>query len=46
MFCKDQAEIGIIKSTLEMMDGNKARTAKLLGITRSQLYEKLKKYSL
>jgi transcriptional regulator of acetoin/glycerol metabolism len=29
-----------------MTDGNKSETAKLLGISRTSLYEKMKKYDL
>jgi DNA-binding NtrC family response regulator len=35
-----------IKDVLMMMDGNKSRAARMLGISRSTLREKLKKYSI
>ncbi|UCD71844.1 MAG: sigma-54-dependent Fis family transcriptional regulator, partial [Syntrophobacterales bacterium] len=35
-----------IRDVLMMMDGNKSRAARMLGISRSTLREKLKKYSL
>ncbi len=35
-----------IKDVLLMMDGNKSKAARMLGISRSTLREKLKKYSL
>ncbi len=48
-FCLDKAidelELNIISQALEQADGNKARAAKLLGIPRTSLYNKLKKYN-
>ncbi len=35
-----------IKNVLMMMDGNKSKAARMLGISRSTLREKLKKYSI
>ncbi|WP_079505706.1 sigma-54-dependent Fis family transcriptional regulator [Mesobacillus jeotgali] len=40
------AELGAIKKALSHTNGNKARAANLLGISRSGLYEKIKKYEL
>lgn len=42
----EDAELGAIKKALFQTSGNKAQAAKLLGISRSGLYEKLKKYEL
>lgn len=43
---KNQAERKAIIQALETTKGNKTKAALLLDITRSQLYEKLKKYDL
>lgn len=43
---KDYAERKAIMQALETTKGNKSKAAILLDITRSQLYEKLKKYDL
>lgn len=40
------AELGAIKKALNHTNGNKAQAARLLGISRSGLYEKIKKYQL
>jgi PAS domain S-box-containing protein len=40
------AELGAIKKALTQANGNKAKAARLLGISRSGLYEKIKKYQL
>jgi transcriptional regulator of acetoin/glycerol metabolism len=42
----EDAELGAIKKALSQANGNKAQAARLLGISRSGLYEKLKKYQL
>ncbi|MEH6943234.1 sigma 54-interacting transcriptional regulator [Bacillus sp. JJ722] len=42
----EDAEINAIKKALKQTKGNKAEAARLLGISRSSLYEKLKKYQL
>ncbi|MFI8684521.1 sigma 54-interacting transcriptional regulator [Rossellomorea sp. NPDC077527] len=42
----EDAELGAIKQALNQSKGNKAQAARLLGISRSGLYEKLKKYQL
>ena len=39
-------EVRSIKSALGLCGGNKSRTAKLLGISRSSLYNKIKRYSI
>lgn len=41
-----EAEREIILSALKAADGNKTRAARILGISRSRLYEKLKKFDL
>ena len=43
---RDDAEKEAIKQILEFCDGNKSRTAELLGITRGNLYYKLKRYDI
>lgn len=43
---KNQTEYKAILKALETSGKNKTRAAKILNITRSQLYEKLKKYNL
>ncbi|TMU87055.1 PAS domain-containing protein [Bacillus sp. BHET2] len=40
----ENAELGAIKMAMRQANGNKAQAARLLGISRSGLYEKLKKY--
>ncbi|WP_409254082.1 sigma 54-interacting transcriptional regulator [Bacillus sp. SCS-153A] len=42
----EDAELEVIKKALTQSNGNKAQAARLLGISRSGLYEKLKKYEL
>lgn len=42
----EDAELGAIKKALTQANGNKAQAARLLGISRSGLYEKIKKYQL
>ncbi|HAK73128.1 MAG TPA: sigma-54-dependent Fis family transcriptional regulator, partial [Sporomusaceae bacterium] len=43
---RHQAEKKAIIQALESTNGNKTKAALLLDITRSQLYEKLKRYDL
>ncbi|MDR7075932.1 transcriptional regulator with PAS, ATPase and Fis domain [Neobacillus niacini] len=40
----EKAEEMAIKEALKKADGNKSQACKLLGISRSVLYDKLKKY--
>ncbi|MEH7178173.1 helix-turn-helix domain-containing protein [Neobacillus vireti] len=40
----EKAEEMAIKAALKIADGNKSQACKLLGISRSFLYDKLKKY--
>lgn len=42
----EDAELGAIRKALMQTNGNKAQAARMLGISRSGLYEKLKKYQL
>ena len=42
----EEAERHTIINYLEVMNGNKSETAKALGISRTTLYEKMKKYGL
>lgn len=42
----EEAERSSIFEGLRMMDGNKSETAKLLGISRTSLYEKMHKYKM
>jgi len=43
---RNQAERKSIVRALETTKGNKSKAAKILDITRSQLYEKLNKYDM
>lgn len=43
---RSQAEIRIIRQALDLTHGSKPEAAKLLGIDRSQLYEKIKRYQI
>lgn len=42
----ENAELETIKKALSEMNGNKAKAARMLGISRSGLYEKIRKYQL
>ena len=42
----EETERHTIINYLEVMNGNKSKTAKALGISRTTLYEKMKKYGL
>jgi two-component system response regulator HydG len=42
----EEHEIKILQDTLEECGWNKKQTAKRLGISRSTLYDKLKKYQI
>jgi PAS domain S-box-containing protein len=42
----EDAEMGAIQMAISQANGNKAQAARLLGISRSGLYEKIKKYQL
>jgi DNA-binding NtrC family response regulator len=41
-----EVEKQVIEATLRHCDGNLSRAAKILGINRSTLYEKIKEYKL
>ena len=43
---EEEKEKQLILATLERTDGNRARAARILGISRTCLYDKLKKYSI
>jgi len=43
---KDEMEKASIENALRQAGGNKSRAAQLLGITRTSLYQKIKKYNL
>ena len=42
----EESETAIIHETLERNNGNKARTARELGIDRTTLWRKIKKYDI
>ncbi|MEZ5330857.1 MAG: sigma 54-interacting transcriptional regulator [Thermoanaerobaculia bacterium] len=42
----DDVERGLVEQAMRQTRGNKSRAAKLLGLTRSQLYTRLEKYGL
>ena len=42
----DDVERGLVEQAMEQTRGNKSRAARLLGLTRSQLYTRLEKYGL
>jgi len=41
-----EAERELIQRALQMAEGNKTRTAQILGVSRKQLYAKIAKYGL
>ncbi|MDH6364754.1 transcriptional regulator with PAS, ATPase and Fis domain [Enterococcus sp. PF1-24] len=43
---KQELEISLIRETLSQLNGNKKKTAEQLGISRTLLYKKLKKYQI
>ena len=43
---EEEKEKQLILATLERTDGNRARAARILGISRTSLYDKLKKYGI
>ena len=45
-FSEEEKEKRLLLKTLEEAEGNRARTARMLGISRTSLYEKLKKYRI
>ena len=42
----EQLERGFVQRALQQANGNKSRAARLLGLTRAQLYSRIEKYSL
>lgn len=46
MITLEQAELQLIRQALEFCQGNKQKTADVLGITKSSLYRRLEKYGL
>jgi transcriptional regulator with PAS, ATPase and Fis domain len=42
----DRAEAEVIERTLKKYDGNRIKTAKELGLDRTTLWRKIKKYAL
>jgi len=42
----EEVERGYVKAALERSGGNKSRAARLLGLTRAQLYSRIEKYGL
>ena len=43
---EEEKEKRLLLKTLEEAEGNRARTARMIGISRTSLYEKLKKYRI
>ena len=43
---EEEKEKQLILATLERTGGNRARAARILGISRTSLYDKLKKYGI
>lgn len=43
---EEEKEKQLILATLERTGGNRARAARILGISRTSLYDKLKKYDI
>jgi DNA-binding NtrC family response regulator len=41
-----EAEKKLIRKTLELVEGNKSKAAKILGVSRKAMYNKLKKHGL
>jgi DNA-binding NtrC family response regulator len=46
MMTLEQAELQLIRQAIEQCQGNKQKTADLLGITKSSLYRRLEKHGL
>lgn len=43
---EEEKERTLLLQTLEKVDGNRSKAARLLNISRTTLYEKLKKYHI
>jgi DNA-binding protein Fis len=42
----DAVERGFVEKALQQAKGNKSKAARLLGLSRAQLYSRLEKYSI